>query len=441
MRCLIERIQRNGHEWRVIARSDGKIEVWSKYSIAEFGDRNSAFQYVATQFHAAEDFQKRRVGEKVTLRTAGGNKNLIIIAQSAKATTLVDDEGNQFEMPHTAEALVTIGFCNRCNETIQGTANYTMEDHYLDVHGISMTASTPYMTPNKRTDFGGRREDYKAQEFDTHAPPSIGDVKPKKHYLSKRDINAAYVSADFIYELADQAGIDIRQFNVNEVLMGYMEEQEHDKGQFDVVESPVDLLKITLSHLQEDPRYYTKLRQVARQADTVRTPYYCRVDHTRLQPYSDGPKRVCPDCGSVYSASSVLSFKDIVAQPMPGAGGDPNQPPMDAEQITVPEKNLGQSPVGNGRVLTRHELIDEAETLIRNALWETGHPIGTYELTQYMSDQYGNSPEEIMQAIEQAYEKIHFEDSDTNGPNVGQGGPQDMQPPPQQPGAGPGPAL
>lgn len=44
-----------------------------------------------------------------------------------------------------------------------------------------------------------------------------------------------------------------------EVKMGYKVEFEHNKGATDVVDKPLDSLKIALAHLEEDPKYYTHL--------------------------------------------------------------------------------------------------------------------------------------------------------------------------------------
>jgi len=76
---------------------------------------------------------------------------------------------------------------------------------------------------------------------------------------------------DFIYfleckrirELAKKAGIDVSKFDDNELKMGFEVEKEHDDGSdVDVVNNDTDLVKITVSHLREDPKYYSKLKKV-----------------------------------------------------------------------------------------------------------------------------------------------------------------------------------
>lgn len=47
--------------------------------------------------------------------------------------------------------------------------------------------------------------------------------------------------------------------DLSQIKMGVKVEREHNKGATDVVKSDVDILKITLAHLEEDPKYYTHL--------------------------------------------------------------------------------------------------------------------------------------------------------------------------------------
>lgn len=63
------------------------------------------------------------------------------------------------------------------------------------------------------------------------------------------------------YDLAEKAQIDISNYNISEVMMGIEIEKEHDNmdPKKDVVKDPVDLLKIALAHLDENPRYYSRL--------------------------------------------------------------------------------------------------------------------------------------------------------------------------------------
>jgi len=193
MRYLIDRARRNGFEWRIVGRSDGKVEVWTQKGILEFSDQSSAYNHVAkSTYLIAQDFRKYNPGQTLKLdMDDGSGKDLTVIDNTQQAITMVDNDGNQYNIPHSRpegaehyrseqyppapepgsvvdvyakeEDFVIIGYCERCNEEIEGTSNYTMEDHYLDVHGIEMDkeGTSPFMTPNTSTDFGGKRELYR----------------------------------------------------------------------------------------------------------------------------------------------------------------------------------------------------------------------------------------------------------------------------------------
>jgi len=53
------------------------------------------------------------------------------------------------------------------------------------------------------------------------------------------------------------------EFDLDQIKMGIGVEKEHDTDdELDVVDSNLDLLKIVLAHLEEDPKYYTKLKTI-----------------------------------------------------------------------------------------------------------------------------------------------------------------------------------
>jgi hypothetical protein len=489
MRRLIDRVARNGIEWRIIARSDYGVEVWTDESILEFPDQTAAYRYVADEYRvtmacsaASDDFQSFAPGQPVHLPIEGRLQKLTVISNSKKAVNFIDAAGKQFHIPHIrpeharpegvehyrseqhppapergkkvdvyAAEMVTIGFCNKCGEEVRGTSNYTMEDHLLDVHGIEVRqATTPYMTTSNVPDFRDHSQLYRgateilaAEEggvFDTKERDSIGYLGPNTYYNAAEGDGEEEVTSKTIQFLAEQAGLDISQYDMDQLIIGFQEESsEHDSTEeLDVVGGPVDTLKIVLAHLVEDPDYYTKLRSVmARTADITRTPYYCREDHVRLMPHSPSDARkVCPDCGAVYTAKNVLSARDITAQPMEPGGpmdtGTPNVPehPDPGGEGVVQPSQEGRSNVGTGRVLSRHELVQEAEHLIYNAL-DKGVKIGAYDLTRYMANEYGNSPEEIMEAVEHAWKIVQFE-SKEELPGVGPGGQQQQQQPTEE---------
>jgi hypothetical protein len=73
------------------------------------------------------------------------------------------------------------------------------------------------------------------------------------------------VTADQIKDMAAQAKIDLGNVSINQILAGMNIEREHDGKEgsdIDVVKGEIDLLKIAMAHLREDPKYYTKLKKV-----------------------------------------------------------------------------------------------------------------------------------------------------------------------------------
>ena len=68
-----------------------------------------------------------------------------------------------------------------------------------------------------------------------------------------------------IKKVAKQGKLDISGHDPKELRMGYEAEKEHDDGSdVDVVDSDLDLVKIAIAHLREDPKYYTKLKKMER---------------------------------------------------------------------------------------------------------------------------------------------------------------------------------
>jgi hypothetical protein len=65
-----------------------------------------------------------------------------------------------------------------------------------------------------------------------------------------------------IQNLADRGGVDIKGLKTNQLSVGLRVEKEH-KGKMgrdtEVAKNDVDVLKIAVAHLREDPYYYSKL--------------------------------------------------------------------------------------------------------------------------------------------------------------------------------------
>ncbi len=59
-----------------------------------------------------------------------------------------------------------------------------------------------------------------------------------------------------------QESLDISKYDPKQIKMGLEVEQEHNRGDVDVVDSKEDLMKIVIAHLREDPKYYSKLKKI-----------------------------------------------------------------------------------------------------------------------------------------------------------------------------------
>jgi histidinol phosphatase-like PHP family hydrolase len=73
-----------------------------------------------------------------------------------------------------------------------------------------------------------------------------------------------YESIESIRKLAKDNDMDVSKYSDSELLSGMEIEKEHDGGEgedVDVVKSELDILKIVIAHLREDPNYYKKLKK------------------------------------------------------------------------------------------------------------------------------------------------------------------------------------
>lgn len=80
--------------------------------------------------------------------------------------------------------------------------------------------------------------------------------------LKNNLINEVTYPSLFIKRVAEKGGFDISKFDINQVANGFKIELEHGKkaGIYNVTnDDPVKTLKITLTHMSEDPEYYPKL--------------------------------------------------------------------------------------------------------------------------------------------------------------------------------------
>jgi len=72
------------------------------------------------------------------------------------------------------------------------------------------------------------------------------------------------ITSNFIRNVAKKNNIDIAQYDMDQLMMGYVTEFEHDSDNqaIDMIHYIVDPLKITIAHLNEFPDYYDRLKDI-----------------------------------------------------------------------------------------------------------------------------------------------------------------------------------
>jgi len=85
------------------------------------------------------------------------------------------------------------------------------------------------------------------------------DFAATKNKDIKENSFVFWVENKKIKDLAKEIGFNIGEFDIAELKKGFETEKEHSKGKMAVAKSEKDVLKIAIDHLQEDPKYYTKL--------------------------------------------------------------------------------------------------------------------------------------------------------------------------------------
>ena len=125
----------------------------------------------------------------------------------------------------------------------------------------------------------------------------------------------------------------------------------------------------------------------------------------------------------------IIRARDIQADaPMPGQQGMPSGDVANDSQTQLSQFTKEKSPADFAedgetqpqagpnakRRLTPHEIIEEAESLIRNALVK-GVKIGGADLVEYMTQYYSNSPEDVMQGVTLAWQKVQYEEQTESG--------------------------
>jgi len=154
---------------------------------------------------------------------------------------------------------------------------------------------------------------------------------------------------------------------------------------------------------------------------TVYMTHRCKHDNGFLYRKSPGmEERYCAQCGAVYVATNdddnyrkfhswrnkgkIIYARDILQQYVITAENEEAEEPV--------EEGMGEM-IKEKRHLTPHEVIDEAENLIRNALVR-GVRLGATEIAEYMEEHYDNKRQELLDGAALAWKKVLYEEKYSN---------------------------
>lgn len=116
--------------------------------------------------------------------------------------------------------------------------------------GMALAAKRGQMMPSQLT--GSAKEMY-----DSMTEDQLKDFSKTKH-----DGLPEKVTEGEIPSAPEELKKLIDKYDRSQIEMGMDVEQEHNKGETDVVKSNLDILKIVLAHMAEDPKYYTNLKDM-----------------------------------------------------------------------------------------------------------------------------------------------------------------------------------
>ena len=130
---------------------------------------------------------------------------------------------------------------------------------------------------------------------------------------------------------ADKAGLDLKDFDMEQIKMGMSVELEHgsQNAELNVTDDdPINTLKIVLAHLGELPNYYTKLIKYVEQPEEKKVEERYKLsgfDNYTMDLDEDG------EGGSVVGGTSLASVPGMGEPVLAGRGiigsGDVPSPP------------------------------------------------------------------------------------------------------------------
>ncbi|RKZ92039.1 MAG: hypothetical protein DRQ40_09180, partial [Gammaproteobacteria bacterium] len=136
---------------------------------------------------------------------------------------------------------------------------------------VSTDTGAEHMKPAQLKKKAIQKLDKKGKEDLYNYFKAKGRLNPaeKRMYrmINKEGIDIYFDGTKFMFQESMLSENEIRDelntHDTHEVEMGKNVEKEHDNGDdVDIIASELDLMKIVLAHLREDPHYYSKLKKV-----------------------------------------------------------------------------------------------------------------------------------------------------------------------------------
>lgn len=433
MKFLLDKVATVDREWRLIGdTTDPCVFIVDGTHVYEFKDKADAYKWVVGEYKEQRkitaDFKSMQPGQSYSLPMTDGTQKVVNVQSQAPDGVMVLDpqSGQTMMIPHVQPGAepkpVQPGQQNK--SSAPGPAGVSPENRTyrraLGRNDLAVTAAEI------------AREPYYC--------------KHDQGYLYRKnpsDPEKYCAQCGMVYAAGRKKGTweDIAKEEQNRV-KEYELKHKKDKSK---EEDPPKAAKVAV--ITGGPgSYHVK----SEEGKNLGGPYKSReqVEHRLKQvEYFKHKKsqmrerfRLWKNSHRVVTAEEIIKRRLQADGPMPGQQamptGDvanegqsiPSNEKSPADFSEEPEAQPRTQDPNAKRKLTPHEIIEEAESLIRNALVK-GVKIGAAELNDYMVQYYNNAPEELMQGITLAWQKVQYEEKMEGGgdPNAPQGegfGPQ-----------------
>lgn len=421
MKFLLDKVACGGSEWRLVADTKSR-NVWilGDGCVYEFASRHDAYQHIAGIYRKVADMRNMQPGQSYSLTMADGRMRTVQVQnQTPQGVDVMDPEtGETLNIPHIqmgAEPKPVMpnkakvpGSPGGPTPTPNATQPNSVQRSYaLCTNDLRVTGAEIGRQPYQCKHDGGylyRKEPSAPEKYCAQC----GMV-----YAAERKTAASNVDDNKCTDCGKRPG------RPPFALCGPCK-QKRDR----------------------------RLREEDKKTAGCDSDYWVEGDHCDCPAHKG--KKTSTTRRQMFRAWKnkeriVRAFDVKASPPMPGSQAMPSAEVSNDSQTMLDQQmnekgpgefaeepdsgSRGANPNAK-RKLTPHEVIEEAESLIRNALAK-GVKIGAADLQEYMQQYYANHPEELLKGIALAWQKVQYEESmeDESDPNAPQGEGFGPQPP------------